>query len=73
MKGCEAVESNSRTILFGVVLGAAIGLIAAVLLNRRAEQAGRSTAITAGEGLQLGAMVFGVLRSLAGPSTTERG
>ena len=57
--------NNSRTILFGALIGAFTGLIAAVLLTRRAEKNESETAITAGEGLKLGVLVFGLLRAIA--------
>jgi gas vesicle protein len=57
--------NKSRTILFGALIGAFTGLIAAVLLTRRAEKNERETAITAGEGLKLGVLVFGLLRAIA--------
>ena len=57
--------NKSRTILFGALIGAFTGLIAAVLLTRRAEKNESETAITAGEGLKLGVLVFGLLRAIA--------
>jgi gas vesicle protein len=57
--------NKSRTILLGAVIGAVTGLIAALLLTRRAEKNERETAITTGEGLKLGALVFGLLRAIA--------
>jgi gas vesicle protein len=57
--------NKSRTILLGALIGAVTGLIAAVLLTRRAEKNERETAITTGEGLKLGALVFGLLRAIA--------
>lgn len=57
--------NNRNTILFGALLGAATGVIAAVLLTRRAEKNERETAITTGEGLKLGVMIFGLLRAIA--------
>ncbi|HEY5984740.1 MAG TPA: hypothetical protein VIU38_14835 [Anaerolineales bacterium] len=66
------MDNKGRTILFGILIGAATGAIAAVLLNRRAESSERTTAITAGEGLQLGVMVFGLLRAIAGLADTEK-
>ncbi|MHB8777548.1 MAG: hypothetical protein ACYC6R_07275 [Anaerolineales bacterium] len=56
---------KSRTIVLGALIGAVTGLIAAMLLNRRAEQNERETAITTGEGLKLGVLVFGLLRAIA--------
>jgi gas vesicle protein len=56
---------KTNTILLGTLVGAATGLIAAVLLTRRAEKGDRETALTTGEGLKLGVLVFGLLRAIA--------
>ncbi len=56
---------NSRLLLGGALVGAIIGLIAAMLINRRAENNESETAITAGEGIKLGVLVFGLLRAIA--------
>jgi gas vesicle protein len=64
--------NRATTIFFGVVIGAATGLVAALLLDSRATRDERSTAITAGEGLQLGVMVFGLLRTIASLGDSER-
>jgi len=56
--------NKSRTLFLGALIGAATGLVAAMLLNRRAEKNERETAITAGEGLKLGVMVLGLLRAI---------
>lgn len=66
------MESRRRTILLGVIIGAATGLIAAMLLNRRAAREKRTTAITAGEGLKLGVLVFGLLRAIASLGDEEK-
>ncbi|MBI2331471.1 MAG: hypothetical protein HYU84_04785 [Chloroflexi bacterium] len=57
--------TNSRVLLGGALAGAIVGLIAAMLLNRRAEKNETETAITAGEGIKLGVLVFGLLRAIA--------
>ena len=57
--------NKSRTLLFGAIIGAVTGLIAAALLNRRAESEEAGTAITPSEGMKLGVMVFGLLRAIA--------
>jgi len=57
--------NKGRTLLFGALMGAFTGLIAAMLLNRRAEKNEKDTALTAGEGLKLGVLVFGLLRAIA--------
>lgn len=57
--------NKSRTLLLGAVIGAVTGLIAASLLQRRAEKGERETALTAGEGMKLGMLLFGLLRAIA--------
>ena len=57
--------NRNRTLLLGALLGAVTGLIAAMLLNRRAEEEGTELAITAGDGMKLGVMVIGLLRAIA--------
>ncbi|MCB9111819.1 MAG: hypothetical protein H6634_11280 [Anaerolineales bacterium] len=56
---------NTRLLLGGALLGAVTGLVAAMLLNRRAEKNESETAITAGEGIKLGVLVFGLLRAIS--------
>jgi hypothetical protein len=68
----SGVENRSRTILLGVIIGAATGLVAAMLLNRRVTRDEQTTAITAGEGLKLGVMVFGLLRAIASLGDDEK-
>ena len=58
------MKNAGKTIFFGVLLGAAAGLVAALLLNRRAEKENRGTAITAGEGLKIGVLLLGLLRAI---------
>lgn len=57
--------NRNRTLLVGALVGAVTGLVAAMLLNRRAESTGNETAITASEGMKLGVMVVGLLRAIA--------
>lgn len=57
--------NKSRIILGGALIGAVTGLVAALLLTRRAERSERETALTTGEGLKLGVLVFGLLRAIA--------
>ena len=66
------MENSGRTIFFGIVLGAATGLIAALLLNRRSTNPERTTAITASEGMTLGVLVIGLLRAIAALGDDER-
>jgi gas vesicle protein len=57
--------NQNRTLLLGALAGAVTGLVAAMLLNRRAEQEGTELALTAGDGMKLGVMVIGLLRAIA--------
>ena len=57
--------NKNRTLIFGALFGAVTGLIAAMLLERNAEQHGERVALTSGEGMKLGVMVFGLLRAIA--------
>ena len=56
---------NTKLLLGGALIGAMTGLIAAMLITRRAEKNESETAITAGEGIKLGVLVFGLLRAIA--------
>jgi len=57
--------NKNKTLLLGALIGAVTGLIAAGLLQRNAEKNEKETAITAGEGMKLGVLVFGLLRAIA--------
>jgi hypothetical protein len=57
--------NRNRVLLAGALVGALTGLVAAMLLNRRAKNNESETAITAGEGIKLGVLVFGLLRAIA--------
>ncbi|MCZ2128150.1 MAG: hypothetical protein LC099_10305 [Anaerolineales bacterium] len=56
---------NTKLLLGGALIGAATGLIAAMLINRGAEKNENETAITAGQGVKLGVLVFGLLRAIS--------
>jgi|RhiMetdeSRZDD1v2_1073273.scaffolds.fasta_scaffold25745_4 gas vesicle protein len=57
--------NQNRTLLFGALIGAFTGLIAAMMLNRRAEQTGTEVSLTTGDGMKLGMLVFGLLRAIS--------
>ena len=59
------MENKSKTLFLGALIGAFTGLLAALLLQRRVEKDEREAAITTGEGLKLGVLVFGLLRAIA--------
>ena len=58
--------NKSKTLIFGALIGAVTGLAAAMLLNRRMQDGTNEVAITPGEGMKLGVLVFGLLRAIAG-------
>lgn len=57
--------NQNRTLLFGALIGAFTGLVAALLLQRRAEQTGTEISLSTGEGIQLGVMILGLLRAIS--------
>jgi len=63
-EGIHAMENKSKTLLMGALIGAFTGLLAAMLLQRRAEKGERETAITTGEGHKIGVLLFGLLRAI---------
>lgn len=57
-------RSDSSVLVASALIGALVGLGAGILLLRRAEERGSSTAITRREGLSLGLLVLGLLRQI---------
>jgi len=55
---------KTKTLIFGGVLGALVGVGAAFLLTKRAEQQGKPLSISTGKGVQLGVLIAGLLRSI---------
>jgi hypothetical protein len=53
-----------KTLLIGGAIGALVGVGAAFLLTKRAEQKGQTLAITPVKGVQLGVMLAGLMRSI---------
>ncbi|HLA99493.1 MAG TPA: hypothetical protein VJL34_13660 [Anaerolineales bacterium] len=56
---------KTKALLIGTALGAVVGLGAAYLLLQRAERENQKLSISAGEGVKLGVLVFGLLRQVA--------
>ena len=56
---------KSNVLLTGVVVGALAGLGAAYMFTQRAEREETRPEITSGEGVKLGLLVLGLLRSVA--------
>ena len=57
--------NQNRLLLFGALIGAATGLAAALILQRRAEKTGTEISLSTGEGIQLGVMIMGLLRAIS--------
>ena len=55
---------KSKVLMMGAVIGALTGLSTAYLLTRNAEREGEDLAISAGQGLKLGALILGTLRQI---------
>lgn len=62
---------NNRVLLYGALIGAVTGIVAAMMLQRRAEKTGTEISLSAGEGIQLGVMIMGVLRAVAALADKE--
>jgi hypothetical protein len=62
----EVVDESwkAKTLIIGGIVGALTGLGAAYLLTRRADQKGEPLAISSGQGLKLGMLIAGLLRSI---------
>lgn len=54
-----------KTLVIGGIVGALIGLGAAYILVKRAEQEGENPQLSTGEGVQLGLGVLGLLRMIS--------
>jgi hypothetical protein len=59
------MDNKSKTLAAGALIGAVTGLFAAMLLYRRAEKNETDITLTTGEGLRIGLLVIGLLRSIS--------
>jgi phage protein U len=63
--------NGNRVLILGALIGAATGLVAALMLQRRAQKTGREISLSTGEGIQLGVMIMGLLRAVAALADRE--
>ena len=56
---------NTNTLIIGAIIGALTGAGAAYLLVQRAKRNEDEVSVTTGEGLRLGFLILGLLRSIA--------
>lgn len=63
--------NGNRVLILGALIGAATGLVAALMLQRRAERTGTEIALSTGEGIQIGMMALGLIRAVAGLADKE--
>ena len=61
----EIENWKPKVLLIGAVIGAVVGVGAAYLFVQQAEQEGSKPSMSTGEGIRLGLLVLGLLRSVA--------
>ena len=66
------MENRNQVLIAGALIGAVTGVVAAIMLTRRAERNNSELAITTGEGFKLGVMVIGLLRAVASLGDEEQ-
>ena len=65
-------SNQVKVLLIGAGIGALTGLAAAFLLARRANKAGGEVSVTPGDGIRIGLLVLGLLRSIASLGPDEK-
>ena len=62
----EEIENwKPKVLIIGAALGALVGVGAAYLFAQQAEREGAKPSMSTGEGIRLGLLVLGLLRSVA--------
>jgi hypothetical protein len=62
---------KTKTIITGIIIGAVAGAVSAFLMIKRAESEQTQPKLSAGEGIQVGLGVLGLLRMIAGLGTEK--
>ncbi|MDH5607366.1 MAG: hypothetical protein OEY93_10805 [Anaerolineae bacterium] len=60
----KSTNWKRNAVIFGGILGAMVGVVAARMLVKEAEEGDNEEALTAGKGLQIGMLVLGLLRQI---------
>jgi hypothetical protein len=61
----QAENWKPKALLIGAVFGAVVGVGAAYLYVQQAEREGMRPSMSTGEGIRLGLLILGLLRSIA--------
>lgn len=59
------VNWKPKVLVFGAILGALVGVVAAYMFIQNSPSEDAPPEMSAGEGVKLGVLVFGLLRSIA--------
>lgn len=59
-------KEKRKIMIFGTIIGALAGVTSAYLLINRAEEEDEKPQLTAGEGIQVGLGLLGLMRLIAG-------
>ena len=65
-------KSSPNTLVVGALVGASAGLVAAMLIQRRAKKQEREALLTVSEGIQIGLLIFGLFRAISALGADEK-
>jgi hypothetical protein len=61
----EIEQAKPKVLMIGAAVGLAVGVLGAYMLLQRAEKEQRAPELNVMEGIKLGVLVFGLLRSVS--------